>query len=472
MAKKKSNRLLFLLLGTVAVLILFAFIGKSAGWIGKEKPTEVELAPVKRADIVEKVSASGKVQPEVEVKISPDVPGEIIELHVQEGDSVQKGQLLVKIRPDNYISAVDRARATVNNNRATLAQSQVGVSQAKVELERAKIEYERNQKLYQEKVISDADWVTAETNFKIAKEKVNSAQQGLEAARYLILSAEAGLRDAQENLRKTTIYAPVSGTVSKLSVELGERVVGTSQMAGTEILRLANLNNMEVQADVNENDIVRVHLGDTAIIDVDSYASMKKKFKGIVTEIANTANGVGSTQQASASTDAVTEFQVKVRILRDSYRDLADAKSKLSAFRPGMTASVEILTARKSGVVAVPLPAVTTRNPAGKVVNTTPQGGQETNSDQGNGTANEQKNQVAQELKEVVFVFANGKAEQRTVTTGISDYDHIEIKSGVKEGEQVVAGPFNVVSKKLNNGDLIAAKQSSNSTDAKVVVGR
>lgn len=452
MAKKKSNRLLFILLGVVVLLVVFAVIGKQAGWLGKEKPTEVELAKVKRVDIVEKVSASGKVQPEVEVKISPDVPGEIIELNVQEGDSVVKGQLLIKIRPDNYISAVDRARASVNNSKASLAQANVQVSRAKVQLSRNQIEYKRNKDLYDQKVISNTDWILAETNYKASVEDVNAAEQQREAARYLVQSADAGLRDALENLRKTTIYAPVSGTVSKLSVELGERVVGTSQMAGTEMLRIANLNNMEVQADVNENDIVRVHLGDTATIEVDSYTNMKKKFKGIVTEIANTANGSGSAQ--AASTDAVTEFQVKVRILRNSYRDLTDSKSKLSAFRPGMTASVEIMTARKAGVVAVPLAAVTTRNPEGKVTAKA----EEKKDGDNNETTTDNAPKKTEVLKEVVFVNLNGKAEMREVTTGISDYDNIEVLSGVKENEQVISGPFNIVSKKLTTGDIVAVK--------------
>ena len=452
MAKKKSNRLLFILLGAVVLLVVFAVIGKQAGWLGKEKPTEVELSQVKRVDIVEKVSASGKVQPEVEVKISPDVPGEIIELKVQEGDSVVKGQLLIKIRPDNYISAVDRARASVNNSKASLAQANVQVSRAKVQLSRNQIEYKRNKDLYDQKVISNTDWILAETNYKASVEDVNAAEQQREAARYLVQSADAGLRDALENLRKTTIYAPVSGTVSKLSVELGERVVGTSQMAGTEMLRIANLNNMEVQADVNENDIVRVHIGDTATIEVDSYTNMKKKFKGIVTEIANTANGSGSAQ--AVSTDAVTEFQVKVRILRDSYRDLTDSKSKLSAFRPGMTASVEVMTARKAGVVAVPLAAVTTRNPEGKVTAKA----EEKKDGDNKETTTDNAPKKTEVLKEVVFVNINGKAEMREVTTGISDYDNIEVLSGVKQGEQVISGPFNIVSKKLATGDIVAVK--------------
>ncbi len=452
MAKKKSNRLLIILGAVVVLLILFAVVGKRAGWIGKEKATEVELAQVKQTTIVEKVSASGKIQPEVEVKISPDVSGEIIQLNVQEGDSVVQGQLLLKIRPDNYLSAVDRALASVNNSKANRAQSDVGLAQAKVELERTKIEYDRNKKLYDQKVISDADWVTAETNYKVALERVNSAVKSIEASKFLILSAEAGLRDAQENLRKTTIYAPVSGTISKLNIEMGERVVGTSQMAGTELLRIANLNNMEVQADVNENDIVRVNLADTVLIEVDSYTNMKKKFKGLVTEIANTANNVGT-----GAGDAVTEFQVKVRILSDSYRDLKTAKSKLSPFRPGMTASIEILTARKDHVLSVPISAVTTRTKDGKVNKTTTE--VDENQDKDKDKKEETKPNRVEELKEVVFVYVNGKAEMREVRTGISDYDNIEILSGLKEGEQVVSGPYNVVAKKLSTNDVIAVKK-------------
>ncbi len=456
MAKKNSNRLLIILAAAVVVLVSFAFIAKRAGWIGKEKPVDVELAKAKRVSIVEKVSASGKVQPEVEVKISPDVSGEIIALYVAEGDSVVKDQVLLKIRPDNYISAVDRARATVNNNKASLAQAGARVTQTEAQLERARIEFDRNKKLFEEKVISDAAFLQAQTDFKVAQQEVNSAKQNLEAARYLIQSAEAGLRDAQENLRKTTILAPVSGTISKLDVELGERVVGTSQMAGTELLRIANLNNMEVRVDVNENDIVRVGVGDTAIIDVDSYSSMEKTFRGIVTEIANTAN-------ETVSQDAVTEFQVKVRILNESYKDLTSKNKKLSPFRPGMTASVDIVTARKSNVLSVPLAAVTTRNPdAPKGADRENKGGQGENNQNNQGGAQPAPGAPVkpEELKEVVFVNNAGKAEMRLVRTGISDYDNIEIITGLKEGEEIVAGPYMVVSKRLNDGDAVAQRKA------------
>jgi HlyD family secretion protein len=386
------------------------------------------------------------------VKISPDVSGEIIELKVAEGDSVTIGQLLLKIRPDNYISAVDRAMANMNNNRASLAQAGAQLSQAKVQLERAKIEYGRNKTLYEQKVISDSDFITAETNFKVAQQDVASAEQNLEAARFLVKSAEAGLRDAQENLRKTSIFSPVNGTVSKLSVEKGERVVGTSQMAGTEMLRLANLNNMEVLVDVNENDIVRVQLGDTAIIEVDSYANMDKKFEGIVTEISNTA-------KTTTTQDAVTEFEVKVRILNESYADLVNKKSRLSPFRPGMTASVDIITERKENVLSVPLAAVTTRNPNAPVGGPEGENNPQAQNVSNNNNGSSPSTNKANETKEVVFVHNNGKVEMREVKTGISDFENIEIISGLKEGDEVISGPFLVVSKRLNNGDAVAKKE-------------
>jgi HlyD family secretion protein len=445
--RKKSNRLLIILSAAVVILVIGAVVAKKAGWIGKQKPTEVELAQAKRTEIIEKVSASGKIQPEVEVKISPDVSGEIIELHVAEGDSVVQGQLLLKIRPDNYTSAVDRALATVNNNRANLAQAQARLSQTKAQLARAEVEFTRSKKLYEEKVISDADILQAQTDFKVAQEEVSSAEQNVQASRYLISSAEAGLQDARENLRKTTILAPVSGTISKLAVEKGERVVGTSQMAGTEMLRIANLNNMEVLVDVNENDIVRVNLGDTAVIEVDSYANTDKKFKGVVTLVSNTAKAV-------ATQDAVTEFEVKVRILNESYADLA-RKNKKPPFRPGMTASVDIITERKNNIISVPLASVTTRNPnAPRLEGDKPEGAPEGNNPPARQVANK-----PEEIKEVVFVFNNGKAEMREVKTGISDFDNIEILSGLKEGDQIISGPFIVVSKRLNNGDEVVKKE-------------
>jgi HlyD family secretion protein len=449
MAKRKSNRLLLVLAISAGALILFLIVGRSLGWIGQEKLPEVETALAKKADIEAKVSASGKIQPEVEVKISPDVPGEITELYVKEGDSVVQGQLLLRIRPDNYMLAVDRSMAAVNASQAGIAQSQAQVAQMEAQYTRSKLDFDRQKRLHEQKVISEADFQTAEANFKVAAQNLEAARQSLEASRYNYQSAQANLRDAQTNLRKTEIFAPVNGTVSKLSVEKGERVVGTSQMSGTEMLRLANLNNMEVQVDVNENDITRVSLEDTAIIDVDSYSSEERKFRGIVTEIANTAN-------QSVSADAVTEFQVKIRILQDSYREL-DRKGKVSPFRPGMTASVDIITKRETQTLTVPLSALTSRSPSDLL----PANGDKKGKSQ---PVKQVSIQPADKTKpenriEVVFVLENGTAVAKKVKTGISDYDNVQVKEGIKEGEEVITGPYLLVAQGLRNGDKVQKKQ-------------
>ncbi|WP_128545963.1 efflux RND transporter periplasmic adaptor subunit [Larkinella soli] len=456
--KRKSNRIWWILGGVVILLIVGLVAAKQTGLIGKAKPTEVDFATVKKVDIIERVSASGRVQPEVEVKISPDVSGEIIALYVAEGDSVRQGQLLLKIRPDNYESLLARARATVNSSRAQYEQTKALAAQAQARLLRAKANYERNRKLLADKVISSADFEQIEADYNVARQDVESSQANIKAAEFNVAGAQAGLRDASENLRKTTIYAPVSGTVSKLNVELGERVVGTSQMAGTEMLRIANLNNMEVRVNVNENDIVRVSLGDTADIDVDSYSTTGRKFKGIVTEIANTANGLtGSGSSAASSglsTDAVTEFEVRIKVLNSSYRDLMAQRSKRSyPLKPGMTASVEVITDRRSGVLAIPIAAVTTRGAAQEAMNRNPNDNND-NNEPNPPPATAKK----EEVKEIVFIHQNGKAVQREVKTGISDFDNIEIKSGLKVGEQVVSGPFIAVSKRLKDGDPLAKR--------------
>lgn len=451
MATRSSNRIWWILGGIVLIVVAGLFVAKAAGWIGQEKAEEATFSTVKTADIVERVSASGKIQPEVEVKISPDVSGEIIELKIHEGDSVVKGQLLLRIRPDNYESLVARAKATVNQAKASYEQSKASLGQVEAQLMRAQADYNRNKKLYGDKVISDADFETVEANFKVARQNVESTKANIEASRYAVESADAGLRDAMETLRKTTIYAPSNGIISKLDVELGERVVGTSQMAGTELLRIANLNNMEVRVNVNENDIVRVNVGDSVIIDVDAYSYSGRKFKGLVTSIANTANGSGSSLSAAAgSTDAVTEFEVKMRILPESYRDLVDRKKKRSfPFRPGMTASVEVITDRKNGVLSVPISAVTTRS-------TEKEKEDEGSKNQTVTNATQARAEVKPE--EVVFINKNGIVEQRTVKTGISDFENIEILSGLKAGEEVVSGPFLLVSKNLKAGDKVMKK--------------
>jgi HlyD family secretion protein len=435
--KKKSNKVIWILLGVFVVLIAVAVVFQK----NKKKETEVEIALAKRITIVEKISASGMVQPVTEVKLSPDVAGEIMQLDVEEGDSVVQGQLLVKIRPDNYILAVQRAEASLNTQKANLMSAKASLARAEATFERARLERERNERLFNENVISSSEWEVAQQSFKIADNDLKSAEASVDASRYVVKSSQASLDDANENLRKTSMYAPISGTVSKKSVLKGERVVGTSQFAGTEMLRLANLNLMEVRVDVNENDIIRISEGDTAIIDVDAYTYLEKKFKGVVTQIANTARD-------KASADAVTEFEVKIRILRSSFIELEE-DGYTHPFKPGMTASVEIITETKADVLSVPLAAVTVRN-ASEL-----EGDDDEDTD-GSRSKNDSKDE---ETVEVIFLNEGGIAKIFPVKTGLSDFENIEITNDLSDTSKIITGPFLVVSKRLKAGDLVVEKE-------------
>ena len=437
-----------------AVVLIFGglFLAKKMEWIGKVEPTEVEFSKVSRSTIIEKVSASGKIQPEVEVKLSPDVSGEIVSLNVAEGDSVVAGQELLKIRPDNYVSLLARAEAQMNATKANMEQSKAVLAQSEARLSKAKIDYDRNSKLHNDKVISDSDFDQFVSAYTVAKQDLEAAKANVNAANYNVKSSEATLKEAKTNLTKTTIYAPQSGIISKLNVELGERVVGTSQMAGTEMLRIANLNKMEVRVNVNENDITRVSIGDTVLIDVDAFSSSERKFKGVVYEIASSANSSGTS--SAISNDAVTEFEVKIRVLRSSYADLI--KGKLSyPLKPGMTASVEILTNQKDNTLTVPLSSVTTRE-IGAVAEGDKKEEDGTNSTNANDALEAKKRK--ENTKEVVFVMEKGKAKMIQVKTGISDFENIEIVSGLKDGQEIIAGPYATVAKKLKEGDLVKKK--------------
>jgi len=453
--KKKSNKVLYILLGLVVVLVIIAIVGKSAGWIGKAKEIEVELAEAKTEKIIETVSASGMIQPVYEVKISPDVPGEIIELNIEEGDSVVRNEVLLKIRPDIYQSSLERAKANLNQQKANLADARARVARAEAQLIRAEHEYSRNKDLKEQNVISDADFEISEANFKVAQNDLLSAKESVNASEFIVASSEASVREAEENLRFTTIRAPISGIVSKLDVELGERVVGTAQMAGTEMLRIADLTKMEARVDVNENDIIRVTVGDTAEIDVDSYTHTGKLFTGIVTNIANTAND-------KTSPDAVTEFEVRIRILNSSYQELVEEQGSVSPFRPGMTASVDVTTEVKNDILTIPLASVTTRNPNDKKKE-----GDESDEegDEEAANAEEQTSKEKDEAVEVVFVFDEGKAKMVEVKTGISDFENIEILEGIEVGDKIIKGPFIAVSKRLKDGDLVVEKEGGEKKD-------
>lgn len=411
--KKKT----LLIIGAIVLGLIFLIVGKKAGWFGGETDgKEIEFEKVSLATLTQKVSATGKIQPELEIKLSSEVSGEIIDLPVVEGQMVKKGDLLARVNPDVYESVVNRSVAGLETVKASL-------QQAEASLKESEESYKRNKILFEKGVISKSDWDKAVSAYDIAKANRQSAH-------YNVQSAMASVSESRDNLRKTTIFSPTDGTISKLDVELGERVVGTVQMTGTEIMRVADLSRMEVEVDVNENDIVKVSVGDSANIEVDAY--LKKIFKGTVTNIANTAN-------STTSVDQVTNFKVKIRIEESSYQDLLkDKKAGYSPFRPGMTATVDILTMTKNDVVAVPISAIVIKKMS------------EINPD----TPKEE----ADKRQEAVFVVKDGKAELRAVSTGIQDNTKIEILSGVEKDEEIIVGPYNLVSKTLNKGDKVVKK--------------
>jgi HlyD family secretion protein len=418
-----------IIITVIAVILLALIAGKSMGLFGKKGDfKEVEVKKVALLDITETVSATGKIQPEVEVKISSEVSGEILDLPYKEGQQVKKGDLLVRVNPDLIQSAVNRSQASYQNVRA-------GLEQADASLKEAKANYDRSKSLFERGVISKADWDRAIAAFETATASRSSAY-------YSVQSAAATVNEAKDNLGRTTIYAPMSGTISLLNVELGERVVGTQQMAGTEILRVANLNNMEVEVDVNENDIVKVQIGDSTIVEVDAY--LKKEFKGVVTEIANSAAG-------ALAADQVTNFRVKVRILEESYADLVEGKPETySPFRPGMTATVDIITNKSNNSIAVPISSI--------VIKTESQ--MTKNKKDSRASVSEDIQTEDEEKFECVFVNDNGIAKLEKVKTGIQDDTNIEIISGLSEGAEIIIGPYNVVSKTLKPGDKIEKKGS------------
>jgi len=406
----KNNKILKILLPIVLVLLVLAIIGKKQGWFGKALTVKVAIENAEKRPIIESITANGKIQPEKEVKISPDVSGEIVELTIIEGEQVEKGQLLLRIKPDTYISQKERSLAAISSARARVAQSEAQFLQAE-------LSYIRNKQLFEEQTISKSEFEQTEASYKVAKAEVD-------AARFSVISAEASLKEADENLTKTSIYAPMSGTVSMLLVELGERVAGTNLMAGTELLRVADLSRMEAQVEVNENDIVKVNLGDTAIIEVDAY--LDEKFKGIVTEIANSAKTTG------VSADQVTNFDVKILILPESYQKLVD-KGDNNPFRPGMSATVDIQTEAKDDIITVPIQSVTTRTDTTKT----------------NVTISDE------DIRTIVFITDGKYALAKDVKTGIQDNSYIEILSGIEVGDSVIAAPFSAIGKKLSDSTLI-----------------
>jgi HlyD family secretion protein len=421
MSKKTIIILSVVLVAVIAGLIAYK---KSKG---NDDVKTVEIAQAKQMTIVETVSATGKIQPEIEVKISSEVSGEVIALPIKEGQQVKKGDLLVKINPDIYVSGVNRTAASVSTTRA-------GLSQAEAQVKEAKANYDRNKTLFDKGVISKSEWDRIVSAYEVAV-------AGKQSAYYNVQSASATLTEARDNLGRTTIYAPADGTISLLSIELGERVLGTQQMAGTEILRIANLNNMEVEVDVNENDIVKVSIGDEANIEVDAY--LKRKFKGVVTSISNSAS-------SALTADQVTNFKVKIRILKESYQDLLEGKpANFSPFRPGMTATVDIITKTNADVIAVPISAVVIKDDTTAVKKDFVKALEKEDQEK-KGTA--PKNDVKYEC---VFVKVGDKAKLKVIKTGIQDDSNIEIISGLKAGEEIIVGPYSLVSKDLMTNDKV-----------------
>ncbi len=413
MAKSKKKKYI---LPLIIVVIIILAVMKSCGVFGSnEKIDQVDTQQATTATIVQIVTASGKIKPSTEVKIAPEVSGEITQLTVKEGDEVKKGQLLVQIKQDIYISAVNRAQAAVQQSIAALEQSAA-------RLKGSESEYKRSKLLFESGTIARADWEATEANYKVARLTYDASKSSLESAR-------ATLKEAEDNLMRTQIFAPIDGTISQLNVEAGERVVGTAQMAGTEVLRVANLDSMEVEVTVGENDIVKLAVGNPVDIEVDAYWG--KRFKGRVTEIASSAANVTETSSA----DQVTNFNVKIIILDESYRDLVEEKNLLhTPFKPGMTASVEIESDRKDSILVAPIRAVSTRQVKDSTDGST-------------------------RTREVVFVLQDGKALQKEVETGIQDDENIEILHGIEPGETLITGPYSLVSKTLHDGQSVKVSE-------------
>ena len=422
-----SKKTIYILLaGTIALIALLVVLSKK-GIIGnRDKGTSIEVANVNATTIVETVSATGKIQPEIEVKIASMVSGEIIALPIKEGQVVRKGDLLVKINPDLYTSGLNRSAANLSGARS-------GLTQADANYKEAKLNYDRNKTLFDKGIISKSDWDKSVASYEVAKANQQSAY-------FNVQSASATVNEARDNLGRTIIYAPADGTISVLNVELGERVLGTQQMAGTEILRVANLNNMEVEVDVNENDIVKIKVGDEAKVEVDAY--LKKQFKGIVTSISNSAS-------SELTADQVTNFKVKVRILKESYLDLLEGKpASYSPFRPGMTATVDISTKTRTNVLAVPISSVVVKSDTAALKDFK--------------VEDKTEKIVAPKSDkklECVFVKVGDKAKIRIIKTGIQDDTNIEVISGLKKGDVVITGPYTTVSKDLNSGDKVTLEK-------------
>ena len=424
----------YILITLVAVIVLLGVL-KAAGIIGKPAKTQVATEKADKRNIIETVSASGKIKPTIEVKISSEVSGEIVELPIKEGDIIRKGQLLCKVRPDILKSGYERAVASYNSQKASVGNASEMLNQAKANFANSEAKYKRSKELFSKKVLSASEFDAATADYQSARATLEAARQSQIGSNYGLAQSSASVKEAQDNLAKTSIYSPVDGVVSKLSVQKGERVLGTVQNVGTEIMMISDLGALDVNVDVNENDINRVALGDSASIEVDAF--LGKKFSGIVREIGSSANVVGT------NADQVTNFTVKVRVLAESYARLLVKDSKNpSPFKPGLSATVDIQTNR-TNALSVPIQSVTTR--AQKEENA----GMPAKDD-------DKVKKVSDAVKEYVFVYnTDGTVKQVEVTTGIQNDMYIQILSGLKGGEEVVSGPYSAISKTLNDKMMV-----------------
>ena len=444
-----NKKFIWIIVGLVVLIAVLIGL-KKAGVIGKEEGIKVTAEKVTSRTIIETVNASGKVYPEVEVKVSPDISGEIVELNVSEGDSVRKGQVLARIYADIYNTQKDQAVAVVTQSQAQVLNSTAQLDALKATLDQAEVTYKRQKQLVDDKVISRAEFEQADQAIKTARAQYNAALQGIKGTQASVQSAQAQLARANKDVSRTTLTAPMNGVVSLLAVKKGERVVGTAQMAGTEMLRIANMDVMELRVNVGENDIPKVHLGDSALVEVDAYGN--RKFRGIVTKIASSNTTASQSSAVSGTSTEVTNYEVHVRLLPESYKDLiTEVRSKISPFRPGMNASADIQTKTHNNVLAVPINAVTIRDKNGDTRKTNEKEANNANDN------NEGPSVSNDDFEEVVFVLQPDKTTVKKikVKTDIQDINYIEIVSGVKPGEQVITGPYNVVSKTLKDKDKV-----------------
>jgi len=430
----KTTKYILISLGAFVVLIILL---KMTGIVGKPKLTQVATEKAIVREINETVTASGKIKPHVEVKISPEVSGEVVELPIKEGDVVTKGELLCKIRPDILKSELDRAEAANNTQKASIGNAKQMLNQAQATFGNQASIYKRDKALYDNKVITTAEFEAARASYDGSKAALEAAKQNVIGSTYGLAQSQASVKEAADNLIKTTIYAPVDGVVSKLSIEKGERVLGTQQFAGTEIMTISDLSQLDVDVDVNENDINRIQLGDSSKIEVDAF--LGKYFTGVVTEIGSAANVVGT------NADQVTNFTVKVRINPQSYKDLLiKTAANPNPFRPGLTATVDINTSHTKSL-AVPIQSVTTR----EVKKAAPANAN------GQTSVDDNKPKINAPVKEYVFVYKKGKVKQVLVTTGIQDDTYIQVLSGLKSGDEVVSAPFATISKLLKDNMMV-----------------